>query len=309
VINHVPVLVNEVLQGLNVHPEGIYVDCTYGRGGHCRAILEQLGSNGRLLVFDKDPEAIKSARQLSSEDQRVKYFHAAFSNIFPILSECKLSGAINGIMFDLGVSSPQIDTPERGFSFNLDGNLDMRMDPTIGMSAADWINRATVDEIIHVLKVYGEEKFARYIARGIDEARSVQPIVSTHELSAIITAAVPFREKKKHPATRTFQAIRIYINSELDDLAKGLVQAFELLNVNGRLAVISFHSLEDRIVKRFMRKYSINDPYPNDLPVTVDMIKPKLKMLGKAIKPGELEIKVNPRARSARLRIAEKLHS
>ena len=307
--DHVPVLVREVLQGLSVRPEGIYVDCTFGRGGHSRTILEQLGKKGRLFVFDKDPDAIDVAQQLSSIDSRVSCFHSPFSNIVSCLKEFELLGAIDGILFDLGVSSPQIDKPDRGFSFNLDGNLDMRMDTTTGMTANTWINQATVEEIIHVLKVYGEEKFARRIAKAIDEVRVEQPILTTHELSKIIISAIPVHDKKKHPATRSFQAIRIYLNNELEELAKGLIQAFDLLQTNGKLAVISFHSLEDRIVKRFMREYSKNDPYPNEIPVTIDMVKPRLKILGKAIKPCESEIMSNPRARSARLRVAEKLQA
>jgi 16S rRNA (cytosine1402-N4)-methyltransferase len=307
--DHVPVLVREVLQGLSIRPEGIYIDCTFGRGGHSSAILEQLGKKGKLFVFDKDPDAIEVAQQLSSTDNRVQCFHSAFSNIINCLKEFELLGTIDGILFDLGISSPQINMPERGFSFNLDGNLDMRRDTTTGMSASTWINRATVEEITHVLKVYGEEKFSRRIARAIDEARVEQPISTTHELSRIIISAIPVHDKNKHPATRTFQAIRIYLNNELDELAKGLIQAFDLLQTNGKLVVISFHSLEDRIVKRFMREYSKNDPYPNEIPVTIDMIKPRLKILGKAIKPCKSEIMSNPRARSARLRIAEKLQA
>jgi 16S rRNA (cytosine1402-N4)-methyltransferase len=302
---HIPVLLDEVIEGLAVRPDGNYVDCTFGRGGHSKAILSRLDHRGKLFVLDKDPAAISSAEELSSLDSRVQCFHASFSELHNRLND--FAGTIDGILFDLGVSSPQLDTPERGFSFSQEGTLDMRMDTTSGMSAADWINHAPMDEISQVLKEFGEEKFSRRIAKAVIGARSVKPISTTVELSRIIVEAVPVREKNKHPATRSFQAIRIFLNNELDELGKGLVQAFELLRVGGRLAVISFHSLEDRIVKRFFREYSKNDPYPIEVPVTAEMIKPKLKILGKLIQPGEPEISANPRARSARLRVAEKL--
>lgn len=304
---HIPVLVKEIIQGLGIQPEGSYIDCTFGRGGHSQAILKRLGEHGRLFVFDKDPHAINSARILASKDTRIHVFHSSYSNLFTRLEKYGLIGSINGVLFDLGVSSTQIDNPERGFSFNLEGNLDMRMDPTSGMTASNWINNATFDEITHVLKNFGEEKYARRISKAIVRTRTNQPISTTTQLSEIVCSAIPTWEKKKHPATRTFQAIRIFLNNELDELAEGLSQAFDLLNFNGRLVVASFHSLEDRLVKRFMREYSTNDPYPKDIPVTTSMIKPRLKIIGKVLKPTASEISSNPRARSARLRIAEKI--
>lgn len=304
---HVPVLLTEVIHGLNLQPDGIYVDCTFGRGGHSKAILEKLGTDGKLYVLDKDPDAIEYARRLASTDSRLQYFHAAFSSLAACLDKVGAAGIVDGVLFDLGISSPQVDDANRGFSFSHDGSLDMRMNPDTGISAADWINGATQEEIVRVLKVYGEEKFARRIARRVMEARTDRLITGTAELAEIVSSAVPVRERKKHPATRTFQAIRIYINNELDEIDEGLHQAFDALRVNGRLLAISFHSLEDRIVKRFMREYSQCDPYPKHIPVTADMIKPKLKVLGKAIRAGEKEVAANARSRSAVLRIAEKL--
>ena len=304
---HVPVLVNEVEQGLNIQQDGIYVDCTFGRGGHSRVILRNLNDKGKLFVFDKDPMAIEAAEVLAAEDFRVKVIHSAFSEISVYLNKEGLLGSVNGILFDLGISSPQVDDPERGFSFSQSGDLDMRMDPTSGVSAKDWINLSDESEISQVIRKYGEEKFSRRIARAIIESRDITPIATTADLSDIIVKAIPFPDKNKHPATRTFQAIRIYLNNELDELKAGLFEAYELLAVHGRLVVIRFHSLEDRIVKRFMRQYSKNDPYPDDLPITSDKIKPALKMIGKLITPSNKEYETNVRARSAKLRIAEKL--
>jgi 16S rRNA (cytosine1402-N4)-methyltransferase len=304
---HTPVLLNEVLHGLDVRADGVYVDCTFGRGGHSRAILDRLGNTGSLLVLDKDPDAIKVASQLASTDSRLQYFHAPFSSLAETIRTTGRAGAVDGILFDLGVSSPQLDDSGRGFSFSRDGYLDMRMDPGSGTSAADWINSASQEQIANVLRVYGEEKFYRRISSAIVIARSQQYISTTSDLANIISSAVPSRELKRHPATRAFQAIRIYINSELEEITAGLSQAFEMLRINGRLLAISFHSLEDRIVKRFMREYSHSDPYPKDIPVTADMIRPRMKILGKAIRPGYGEVAVNPRSRSAVLRMAEKL--
>ncbi len=305
--DHIPVLLDEVLRGLDVRQDGTYIDCTFGRGGHSQALLEQLGPNGKLLVFDKDPEAIKTAQKLSAADSRVQYFHASFSRLAEKVRTTGLDGSVDAILFDLGVSSPQLDDNRRGFSFSRDGSLDMRMDPATGISAADWINHAPLEEISHVLKVYGEEKFFYRIATAIVAARSEKFINTTLELADLIAVVVPGKEIKKHPATRTFQAIRIHINNELEEITQGLVQAFDLLRIHGRLLAISFHSLEDRIVKRFMREYTLSDPYPKEVPVTADMIRPRMKLLGKAVKPGMKEIAVNPRSRSAVLRMAEKL--
>ena len=301
---HTPVLLDEVLHGLEIRPDGTYVDCTYGRGGHSQAILEKLGSRGKLFVFDKDPEAIKYAQCLAADEPRLQFFHRSFARLYDSLNQ---AGLVDGILFDLGISSPQLEEADRGFSFNRDGYLDMRMDPASGISAADWINQATQDEIAHVLKVYGEEKFARRISRAIVEARTSRIISKTGELAELIVSAIPVRERKKHPATRSFQAIRIFINHELEEITEGLNQAFELLRVNGRLLVISFHSLEDRIVKRFMRKHANSDPYPKDIPIIAEKLRPRLKIVGKAIKPGPAEVSANPRSRSAVLRVAEKL--
>jgi len=304
---HIPVLVKEVLHGLDIRPDGIYIDCTYGRGGHSRQILEQLGGGGKLYVFDKDPDAISHARKLAATDSRLDCFHAGFSTLSASLTQRGDAGAIDGILFDLGVSSPQLDDAARGFSFSMDGDLDMRMNPDTGISAADWVNNAAQDEIARILKIYGEEKFARRISYAIVDARSRKQIESTAELAGLVASAIPVRERHKHPATRTFQAIRIFINNELEEISEGLKQAFAMLRINGRLLVISFHSLEDRIVKRFMREYSQCDPYPKDIPIPAESIKPKLKILGKAIRPSSEEVAVNPRSRSAVLRIAEKL--
>lgn len=304
---HIPVLINEVEQGLNIQADGIYVDCTFGRGGHSKAILRKLNDKGKLFVFDKDPQAIQVASDLAVEDPRVKVVHSAFSNISNYLGRENLVGSVNGILFDLGISSPQIDDPKRGFSFSMSGELDMRMDTTSGISARDWINSSDETEISEVLRNFGEEKFSRRIARAIINRREINPISTTQDLSEIVVDAIPFKEKNKHPATRTFQAIRIFLNNELEELKVGLSQAYTLLSVNGRLVVISFHSLEDRIVKRFIRQFSKNDPYPDELPVKADCIKPGLRMVGKLITPSKSECEKNVRARSAKLRIAEKL--
>lgn len=304
---HKPVLLDEVLSGLDIRPDGIYVDCTFGRGGHSRAILERLGKDGRLYVFDRDPDAVQFARELALAEPRMQVYHAPFSSLAANVREAGMIGRVDGVLFDLGVSSPQLDDCERGFSFTRDGALDMRMDPGTGNSAADWINTASQDEIGHVLRTYGEEKFYRRIASAIVAARSENYIATTAQLAGIISTAVPSRELKKHPATRAFQAIRIYINNELEEIAQGLIQAFEILKVNGRLLAISFHSLEDRIVKRFMREHSLSDPYPKQVPVTADMIRPRMRIIGKATRPGAVEVAGNPRSRSAVLRIAEKL--
>jgi len=285
---HIPVLSEIVINGLGIRSDGTYIDCTFGRGGHSKAILERLGPDGSLLVFDRDPEAIAAARQLASTDPRITLFNRPFSDMLKVLTSLNLNGAVDGVLFDLGISSPQLDNPDRGFSFNQDGRLDMRMDPTSGMSA---------------------ERFARRIANAIVHARQEAPITTTGQLSKLISDAVPIRESKKHPATRSFQAIRIFLNNELDELSSALEQAFQILRIGGRLVVISFHSLEDRIVKRFMREYSQNDPYPKDIPVKAEDIKPKLKLIGKPVKPSADEIAINPRARSATLRIAEKIGS
>lgn len=304
---HTPVLVEEVLNGLKLRPDGFYVDCTFGRGGHTQAILNQLGGEGRVLAFDKDPHAVEFAAKLAAADKRLFCIHSSFTNLFEEIMRLDRVGKVDGVLFDLGVSSPQLDDSQRGFSFSREGRLDMRMDPTSGMSAAEWINRAEEKEIARVLFEYGEERHARRIAAKIVGTREKAPITTTSQLAGIIASAIPGRERDKHPATRSFQGIRIFINNELEELRVGLEAAMKVLRVGGRLVVISFHSLEDRIVKRFMRDLANADPYPKDLPVRADSLHPKVRITGKVIRPGEDEVERNPRSRSARLRIAEVL--
>lgn len=304
---HTPVLVEEVVNGLKLRPDGFYVDGTFGRGGHSRAILARLGGDGRLLVFDRDPEAVARARHLAEQEPRLDCVHAGFSSMRRELEARGRCGEVDGVLLDLGVSSPQLDDSRRGFSFSREGELDMRMDPGAGVSAAQWINQAAEGEIADVLHRYGEERHARRIARAIVKARAERPITGTLQLAGIIASANPSREQGKHPATRSFQGIRIFINDELEELRQGLAGAFHCLRVGGRLLVISFHSLEDRMVKRFMRDLARFDPWPKELPVRADAVRPLLKVIGKPVTPGPGEIEANPRARSARLRIAEKL--
>lgn len=304
--HHVPVLLEEALQALQVKEDGVYVDATYGRGGHAQEILKKLGERGRLLVFDRDPHACEDARRRMGNDQRVQIHQGPFSTIERMIESLGLTGSINGILFDLGVSSPQLDDPQRGFSFRTEGPLDMRMDPRTGESAAEWINRAEENEIVRVLRDYGEERFARRIARAILRERSIEPIATTRRLAEIVARAVPTREKSKDPATRTFQAIRIHINQELEELMTALPQAVQALATGGRLAVISFHSLEDRVVKHFLRTEAKGRELPPGLPVRHDQFRPRLKIVGKAIRAGATETDRNPRARSAVLRVAER---
>ncbi len=303
---HKAVLLDEALAALSIQPAGIYIDGTFGRGGHSGAILQQLGSSGRLLAVDKDPEAILSAEQFSS-DERFSIIKDSFAVLGDVATAAGIYGQVNGLLLDLGVSSPQLDDAERGFSFSQDGPLDMRMDPDSGQSAAAWLARAEADDIAKVLKEYGEERFAKRIARAIVTAREEQAITTTARLADIVSKANPAWERGKHPATRSFQAIRIFINRELDDLLACLDQVLPMLAVGGRLAVISFHSLEDRIVKRFIRDLARGDRFPPGVPVTQDQVKPQLKMIGKAIRSGQQELSENVRARSATLRVAEKL--
>lgn len=303
---HLPVLFQEALEALNIIPEGFYVDGTFGRGGHSRAILQALGPSGRLLGIDKDPDAIDSARSLFGADERFQIKQGSFAELEHFADAAGFSGRVNGVLLDLGVSSPQLDRAERGFSFLNDGPLDMRMDNSSGVSAADWLKVAEADEMAQVFKAYGEERFARRIARAIVEARADQPIETTQRLADIISAANPAWEKGKHPATRCFQAIRIHINGELDDLKSCLDQSLRVLAPGGRLAVISFHSLEDRIVKRFMRDAERGDRFPPGIPVTEAQRNSRLALIGKAIKPSRREVEENPRARSAVLRVAER---
>jgi len=304
---HKPVLLEETLTALNIKPDGCYVDGTFGRGGHSQEIIKQLGENGKLLAFDKDPQAIATANAIAANDDRLHVKQGSFTQLKQTIDELGWKGKVDGIFLDLGVSSPQLDDAERGFSFRFDGPLDMRMDPDHGMSAAQWLASAEERDIMMVLFDYGEEKFARRIASAIVAAREEQPINTTKRLASIVAAANPSRERNKDPSTRTFQAIRIFINQELEDLKTCLSQAVDILAPGGRLVVISFHSLEDRIVKRFIREQCKGDDYPLDLPVMHAQLNQNMKMIGKAIKAGRNELDENPRARSAVMRIAEKL--
>ena len=301
---HVPVLLDAALAALNIRPEGVYVDATFGRGGHSRAILARLGKTGRLLAMDRDPTAVAEAGAI--DDARFGMVHAPFSQLGRVLDESGLLG-VDGILFDLGVSSPQLDEATRGFSFRLDAPLDMRMDTSRGMTAAEWLNTAPEEEIARVIRDLGEERFARRVARAIVAARSEQPIVGTRQLAVLAAGAVRTRERGQDPATRTFQAIRIHINGELAEIAAALPQAAAHLRSGGRLAVISFHSLEDRIVKQFMRTEAEGEQVPAEIPLPAAALRPgRLKRIGKAVKAGTVECAANPRARSAVLRVAER---
>ena len=303
---HITVLLNEAVDALNIQKNGIYVDGTFGRGGHSRLILSKLGEKGRLVVFDKDPQAIAVARDLAAQDARVSVVHNGFSHFQAALDELGVA-KIDGALFDLGISSPQIDDASRGFSFRFDAPLDMRMDTTRGQSAADWLAVASEEEINEVIKNYGEERFSRAIARAIVAQRSETPIDTTRKLAKIAAQCVRTRERGQDPATRTFQAIRIFINRELDEIQAVLPQAVECLNAGGRLAVIAFHSLEDRLVKQFIRQYSSHVPLPKWAMVReADLPQPPLRAIGKAIKASGAEVAANPRARSAVLRVAER---
>lgn len=304
---HVPVLLAEVMQALEVRPDATIVDATYGRGGHAGEIMKRLDQSGRLLALDRDPQAAQAARQKFADDARVRVEHASFSLLERCCDRHRLSGRVTGVVFDLGVSSPQLDDPRRGFSFRHDGPLDMRMDPGDGTpSAAEWLHTVTEHELADVLHRYGEERYARRIARAIVRRRGERPIETTHDLSHLVARAIPGREAGKDPATRTFQAIRIYLNRELGELEAALPQALRVLAAGGRLAVISFHSLEDRLVKRFLRAESKGPELPRKLPVVASAFRPRLKLLGRAVRAGDDEIRRNPRARSATLRIAER---
>lgn len=301
---HAAVLAQEATEALNIRPDGIYVDCTFGRGGHSRRILEQLGKGGRLIALDRDPEAVTAGRAI--RDPRFAIVHCAFSGVSRVLQGEGVTG-VDGLLLDLGVSSPQLDDGHRGFSFRRDGPLDMRMDPGHGLSAAEWLATASEADIRGVIKNHGEERFAKQIAAAIVAARARGPLDTTRQLAALVAEAVPTREPRQDPATRTFQALRIHVNQELEELSVVLPQCANLLNPGGRLAVISFHSLEDRIVKRFMRAQSRADALPARLPVRArDLPQPRLRLIGRAVRAGAAEVAANPRARSAVLRIAER---
>ncbi|MBN6070836.1 16S rRNA (cytosine(1402)-N(4))-methyltransferase RsmH [Aggregatibacter actinomycetemcomitans] len=311
---HLTVLLHETVDGLALKKNGIYIDGTFGRGGHSRLILSQLSVNGKLIAIDRDPQAVAEAQKI--QDPRFHIEHNTFSEILPICEKLGLVGKVDGILLDLGVSSPQLDDAERGFSFMKDGPLDMRMDSSKGISAAEWLAQVSEQDLAWVLKTFGEERFAKRIAKVIvDYNKSAvqnggEFLARTLQLAELIAQAVPFKDKHKHPATRSFQAIRIYINAELDELENVLQSALSVLAPQGRLSVISFHSLEDRMVKQFMRKQSQGEVIPKGLPLREDQIQrdQRLKVIGKAIMPSEAEIAQNPRARSAVLRVAEKIN-
>jgi len=306
---HITVLLDEAVEGLAVRANGCYLDGTFGRGGHSRLILEKLGPDGRLLGFDKDPLAIATGDALAAEDGRFVVVQRSFAELGDELAQRALAGKVSGILLDLGVSSPQLDDAERGFSFMNDGPLDMRMNPDAGVSVADFIASAAEEEIARVFKEYGEERFAKRMARAVVLRRAEQPFTRTADLAQVLTVANPAWEKGKNPATRAFQGLRIYINNELGDLESGLEAALENLEVGGRLVVISFHSLEDRIVKLFMRKHAKGemDKLPRDLPIIPKAFEPRLKLIGKPVFASEAELAANPRSRSAVMRIAEKV--
>ncbi len=303
---HQTVLLREAVDALVTTPTGYYVDGTFGRGGHSRHILEQLDADGRLLAVDKDPAAAAAADALMASDPRLTFFHGSFAELPDQLQRMGIA-AVDGILLDLGVSSPQLDDADRGFSFQQDGPLDMRMDTSRGPTAAEWLAGAGVEEIAEVLKEYGEERFARRIASAIVEACQSGQMETTGQLARVVSDANPRWEKHKHPATRAFQAIRIRVNRELDDLQALLAGAVDLLRVGGRLVVISFHSLEDRIVKRYMRDMARGQPIPRGVPVQDSALERRLRIVGKAVRPGAEEVAANPRSRSAIMRVAEKI--
>jgi 16S rRNA (cytosine1402-N4)-methyltransferase len=304
---HKPVMLAEVLSALDLKPGGVYLDATFGRGGHAEAILSRLGTDGRLLCLDRDTEAVAAATAKFAADPRVIVFHAPFSALSACADSVAPGLTVDGVLFDLGVSSPQFDDARRGFSFMQDGPLDMRMNLEQGPSAADVVNTAAEGELARIFFQFGEERHARRIARAIVNDRRETPFKTTLQLARLIERVAPSRDRHKHPATRVFQALRIQVNRELDELSAGLDAALKRLNAGGRLAVISFHSLEDRIVKRFMRDRASVDPVYAGLPDVPPHARPRLKLVGKSIEPTQLEIDRNPRARSARLRVAEKL--
>jgi len=301
------VLVRETLAALAPEAGGYYVDATFGRGGHTALILQAVGREGRVLALDRDPQAVAAGAERFPDEMRLTLIQASFADLAALVPAHAHGRPCRGVLFDLGVSSPQLADPSRGFSFRADGPLDMRMDPTRGQPVAAWLARASVDEIREVIATLGEERFARRVAHAIVEARQQHPLERTGELAALVARAVKTREPGKHPATRTFQALRMFVNDELGQLQKGLLGAVDVLAPGGRLAVISFHSLEDRVVKRFIQRESQLDPALADLPVVPPGMQPRLKLVGRKSRPDQAEIKRNPRARSALLRVAEKV--
>ena len=310
VFAHKPVLLEASIEALlsqshSTAGGGCYLDCTFGRGGHSAALLSSLDAQARLIGIDQDPVAVEVGNQW--QDPRFEMVYSSFADLAEVVRLRGLWGAVSGVFFDLGVSSPQLDDPNRGFAFQQDGPLDMRMNHHQGPTAAEWLSGVAEDELVRVLKTYGEERFAKRIANSIVTVRAEQPISTTKQLADIVSRAIPRHEKHKHPATRTFQAIRIALNGELDALDSALNDALELLGVGGHLVVISFHSLEDRMVKRFMQRAQRGDDHPRDMPIMAHQIHRRLQIMGKAIKPSEAEVAQNPRARSAMLRVAKKL--
>ena len=304
---HVTVLLDEAVAALVTRPSGFYVDATFGRGGHSALVLERLSAEGQLLAIDKDLAAIKVAHARFGADARFDIAHGSFAELAELIAARGMEAKVDGLLLDLGVSSPQLDEAERGFSFQQDGPLDMRMDQSRGQSAADWVNSASEEEIVWVLKEYGEERFAKRMARALVAERQKTPFTRTKHLAEVIKAANPAWEKGKHPATRAFQAIRIQVNNELGDLQAVLEQSLRVLAVGGRLVVISFHSLEDRIVKRFIRRQEQGDPVPRGLPIVDAALNKKMRACGKALKASDPEVDANLRSRSAVMRVAEKI--
>ncbi|HEV2272499.1 MAG TPA: 16S rRNA (cytosine(1402)-N(4))-methyltransferase RsmH [Steroidobacteraceae bacterium] len=304
---HIPVLADEALGALALEPDGYYVDATFGRGGHTALLLQALGREGRVLAIDRDPQAVAAGGRRFAGEMRLTLVHASFADISTLVPAHSGGRSCRGVLLDLGVSSPQLDDPARGFSFRADGPLDMRMDPTRGQPVSAWLARAGVDEIREVIATLGEERFARRVAQAIVAERRERPIERTRELAELVARAVRTREPGKHPATRTFQALRMHANDELGQLEKALTGAVAALATGGRLAVISFHSLEDRLVKQFMQRESELDAAAAALPIVPPQLRPRLKRVGRKVRPGKEEVARNPRARSALLRVAEKV--
>ena len=306
-LQHVTVLLQEAVDALVTNPAGFYVDGTFGRGGHSALVLQHLSPEGHLMGIDKDVSAIAVANERFADDARFEIAHGSFAELAELIEARGMTGKVDGVLLDLGVSSPQLDEAERGFSFQNDGPLDMRMDQTRGQSAAEWVNNATEEEIARVIKEFGEERFAKRMARAIVTERQKTPFTRTKHLAEVIKEANPAWEKGKHPATRAFQAIRIHMNNELTDLDAVLEQALKVLAIGGRLVVISFHSLEDRVVKRFIRRQELGDPVPRGLPVRDEQLNKRMRSCGKAIKASDGEVDANVRSRSAIMRVAEKI--
>jgi 16S rRNA (cytosine1402-N4)-methyltransferase len=307
--NHKTVLLNEAIDELMSDESGLYIDGTYGRGGHSALLLSRLSTKGRLLAFDRDPVAVDHAIKIHSQDLRFEIINRDFSSMLDVVKERGDEGKVHGILLDLGVSSPQLDEASRGFSFMQDGPLDMRMNPMQTLSAESWINESSIEDMTKAFREYGEERYAKRIATAIDRERSIERISRTLQLAKIVTEANPAWEKHKHPATRVFQAVRIVVNDELGELRKVLADALTILKPGGRLVVIAFHSLEDRIVKQFMREQNRGITLPRRVPVMGEMPGKTMRLIGKAIKASEAEVSVNNRSRSAVMRVAEKLQS